>query len=374
MTKRKSRLATHGAFAGFLALAGMLVGCGSTNSGKSAGAGGHAGTGGSLASGGGGILGSGGTSSSGGITGPSSGGAGSGSTSSGGIAGTAVGGVGAGGGGSGGVGGQPSGGAGSGGIGTGGTGGGGANGVDAGGPDAGCVGVACSQDAGSNQDVPPACSLIRTQAACDERSDCHSVSFDQRSCGCATSGCCTSFDHCDYGGTVPCSGQISCTQPTPYCESPYAVQYQGTCFNGCVLASKCAPAATCPSTAPSNGGSCGGTSLSCLYQDCAGAGRTQAVCQGGAWSVQTVSCDSVACKGGGVYHDGDVICGSGQICVHTTGGGGAYIVTPSCATNNCGSSPVSLSCVQGLSGSCAVVSDSEINCSLQSCTGSTCPP
>jgi len=423
MTTRNRCFGTRNALAGLLAMAGAFAGCGSTNSRGSGGAGGHAGTSGSLGSS---TLGSGG-SSSGGVTGPVSGGAGSGGTSSGGLAGTAAGGFSAGGGGSGGIGsgdtgGKASGGAGSGGVGSGGSGGqtagGGGSGhagsggatVDAGGadagvcpagemwcpgctpgsgscgqtcagaacpppPDAGCVGPACSPDAASNQDVPPACSQLRTQAACDQRSDCHSVSTSQKSCACAAAGCCTTFERCDDGGSVACSGQVSCTSATPYCEAPYAVQYQSNCFNGCVLASKCAPSANCPLAPPSNGTSCGGVSLSCAYQDCAGAGRTQANCQGGTWSVQTVTCDSVACKGGGVYSGGDVICSPGQICVHTTGGGGAYIITPSCATNNCGSSPVTLTCVQGLSGSCFVVSDSEISCSTSTCTSSdTCPP
>jgi hypothetical protein len=345
MTRRKSSFAASPAFAGLLAMAGMLVGCGSTSSGGSTGTGGHAGTGASLGNGG------------------STGGVGSGGTSAGGATGVDAGMC-------------PAGEIwcpgctpGSGGCGT------TCTGMACPPPDAGCVGTACSQDAGSNQDVPPACSQIRTQAACDQRSDCHSVSVDQANRACATPGCCAKFDHCDDGGTVACSGQVSCTQATPYCETPYAVQYQHNCFNGCVLASKCALVATCPLAPPSNGASCAGIALPCVYQDCAGAGRTQANCQGGTWSVQTVSCDSVVCKGGGVYYGGDVICGRGQICVHTTGGGGAYIVTPSCATNNCASSPVSLSCVQGLSGDCSVVSDSEISCSLQSCTSSNiCPP
>ena len=370
--------------ASLLLMAGALVGCHSSKSGGSGGAGGQAETGGVAASasadaGGLGGAGAGGTSSSGGTTGSGSGGSGTGGKAgglgtggvgTGGISGTAAGGTSAGGAGTGGISGTAAGGTSAGGAGTGGIDAGGATGVDA-----GCAGGACAQDAASGQDVPPACSQIRTQAACDQRSDCHSLNINAKSCGCTTPGCCASFDRCENGGTVACSGQVSCTQATPYCEAPFTVQYQNDCFYGCVLGSKCAPTATCPLAPPANGSSCGGTALSCVYQDCAGAGRTQASCQGGTWSVQTVSCDSVSCKGGGVSPSAAVICGPGQICVHTTSSGGAYVITPSCATNTCGASAVSLSCIQGLSGNCSVVSDSEVSCSLQTCTSSTsCPP
>lgn len=235
--------------------------------------------------------------------------------------------------------------------------------------DAGCADGACSQDAVQSQDVPPACSQIRTQAACDQRGDCHSVNFNQKSCGCSTPGCCASFDHCESGGTVACNGLVNCTYTTPYCEAPFVVQYQGKCFYGCVLASKCALSATCPLTAPSSGASCGGAALSCFYQDCAGAGRTQANCQNGVWNVQTVACADVVCSGGGIYSGSGAICGPGQICVRTTGGGGAYIITPSCIDNTCSPSPVSLSCIQGLYGSCFVTSEKTINCTQPSLCG-----
>lgn len=251
--------------------------------------------------------------------------------------------------------------------------------MDAGAADAGCVGTACSRDAGSTLDVPPSCGSIQTQAECDQRSDCHSVSYDDKSsCGCALPGCCMRFNRCADGGSVACSGQVSCMQATPVCAAPYAVLYRNElgCYEGCALASKCTPNATCPATAPANGATCGGTALSCVYQDCAGAGRTQALCQNGAWSVQTMTCDSVACKGGGIYSGGGIICGPGKICVQTTSSGGAYVITPSCATNKCGTSPVALSCVEGLTGNCYVQTETNITCSLPlNCGGSkSCPP
>lgn len=342
--------------ANLLAVAAMLGGCDSSKK-RSGGEGGQAGAVVSQVNDGG-VQGLGGASASAGATGLSAGGTSSVSTNLGGETGTAAGGDSTGGTG----GGRSSGAAGTGGASTAVTSGGGASTVDA----------------GSNPDVPPACRTIRIQADCDQRNDCHSVSIDdQAACGCSTPGCCLRLLRCDDGGAVACAGRINCMQPMPSCGAPYAVQYRSdtSCYEGCVLASKCLPTATCPSAAPANGTNCGSNALSCVYQDCAGAGRTQATCQGGTWDVQTVTCDSVSCKGGGLAISG-VICGPGQICVHTTEAGGAYRITPSCATNNCGSSPVSLSCVQGLSGSCTVRSDSEISCSMPlNCGGSTsCPP
>jgi hypothetical protein len=81
-----------------------------------------------------------------------------------------------------------------------------------------------------SQDAPVQCSQIRTQAACDQRSDCHSVNFASEACGCSTPGCCTTFDQCADGGAVACNGRVTCPDATPFCEAPYVVQYLGDCF------------------------------------------------------------------------------------------------------------------------------------------------
>jgi len=176
------------------------------------------------------------------------------------------------------------------------------------------------------------------------------------------------FDHCDDGGAVACDGKVTCSFTTPFCEAPYVVQYQSGCFNGCVLASKCAATTTCPLTAPSNGASCGSAALSCAYQDCAGAGRTQAICQAGSWSVETAVCTK--CSGGGTY-TGYVYCSPDEICVLTTGGGGAYTVTPSCMTNTCAPAPLADQCL-GLSDlrNRCYVSGNGVSCSEPSLCGS----
>ena len=356
------------------------------------------GAGGILAGGG---LGGGGTAGNSGAGGR--GGAGSGGTGSGGVGtgGTSSGGVGSGAGGTG-----PGGTSGRGGAGGSGVGGTGAGGIGAGGSsvvDAGvcpsgqiwcpgctpgtgscgaaCLGLVCpALDAGTvdallSQDAPVQCSQIRTQAACDQRSDCHAVNFASKDCGCSTPGCCTTFDYCEYGGAVACNGRVTCSSATPFCEAPYVVQYQSNCFSGCVLASKCAATASCPLAVPSNGANCGAVALSCVYQDCAGAGHTEATCTAGTWSVQTASCDAMRCSGGGVY-TGFVLCGADQLCMRTTGGGGAYIITPSCIDNTCAPSPVTAQCLV-LPSICGLELDTpkpQVNCTEPSLCGSVgCP-
>jgi hypothetical protein len=407
MTKSLRVVAWRRMVVGLAVAAVTLGGCGSGKSG-----GGTTGTGGK---------GSGGTTTPGGSGGTflgngGAGGLGSGGITSGGTGGEASGGAGGTGGqGAGGVdaastspggsGGNPTGGTATGGIGgiagkggaggidVGGRGGGGAGGtgLDAGvcpsgqiwcpgcAPGTGscgqvCPGVACSGldggpiDALMSLDTAVSCGQLNTQEACDQRTDCHSVSSDSNTCDCATLGCCLRFNHCDDGGAVACDGRVTCSIVTPACRAPYVVQYQNGCFNGCVLATKCATTTTCPPTAPSDGAGCGSTALSCAYQDCAGAGRTQATCQGGTWSVQTTAC--LRCSGSGTY-TGYLYCSPDQICVHTTGGGGAYTVTPSCMTNTCAPAPLADDCLglPGLRNSC-YVSGSGVSCSEPSLCGS----
>lgn len=51
----------------------------------------------------------------------------------------------------------------------------------------------------------------------------------------------------------------------------------------------------CPQTPPANASSCGSESLNCFYDYCPSGGRTQAVCAGGLWTVQTAACGTVTC-------------------------------------------------------------------------------
>jgi len=384
MTRTLSVLGTIGILAAAMATGGATTGCGGSKTGGSTGTGGGAGKDGSV-QGTGGVAGSGGTASSGGIVG-------TGGIGSGGAGGKATGGSGTGGIGSGGAGGKATGGTGSGGIGTGGvgsggiagaggkaTGGTGSGGVGSGGVsalDAGaCSGSACSIDAGpidtSPSDAPaPTCSQITTQSACDLRSDCHAVYVDPGTCGCASPGCCTHFDRCTDGGKADCTGPASCTIATPFCEAPYVVSYKGLCYEGCVRQTTCAPP-TCPQAPPTDAASCGTVGYSCFYEDCAGAGRTQAVCASGTWTIQTAACSSMTCAGAGAPTT-TLTCAAGKICVRTTSGGGVYMVQPSCVDNTCGKGPISPQCLPSLPGSCSAsysLSGVEIDCSLPSSCG-----
>ena len=240
-------------------------------------------------------------------------------------------------------------------------------------PDAGCAGSACARDAGQSEVAVASCDQISTQAACDLRRDCHSVFVDSGNCTCSASGCCARFDHCASEANVYCNGAIECKTSTPYCEPPYAVSYVDGCYEGCVRQSVCISSLTCPQARPTaDGALCGDYNGStCVYQDCAGLGRTEANCLGGTWRITTIACDSTKCAGNATLY-----CAAGEICVRTTSSGGAYMVTPSCIKNTCGAFPVSLQCIQGLSGSCSVASDVEIDCQQSfTCTSSgTCPP
>ena len=389
MTRSVRIFGCRGIFVSIAMVGTVFAGCSSSKSSGSAADGSLEGGGGTPGLGG---IGSGGTVAGGGGTVA-------------GIGGTGAGGIGSGGVGSGGTGAAGSGGKATGGTGAGGAGGGGVSGTGTGGsgvvdagvcpsgqvwcpgctPGTGACGSACpglvcpAPDAGtvdvpSSQDAPLRCSQITTQAACDQRSDCHAVNYDSKNCGCSTPGCCMTFYYCDDGGAA-CNGRVTCSNATPFCEAPYVVQYQSDCFSGCVLASKCAAAASCPLTAPSDGASCGAAALSCVYQDCAGAGHTEATCKAGTWSVQTASCDSMKCSGGGTY-TGFVLCGADQLCVRTTGGGGAYVITPSCMDNTCAPSPVTAQCLS-LPSICGLSLDPpkpQVNCTEPSLCGSVgCP-
>jgi hypothetical protein len=373
-TSRKAlRLLGTLGIAGSLLVGAMSTGCGSSTKVTPGGAGGTGGR----------STGTGGSAAGGGTSGASDGGTGFGGTSVDGIGGK----------GTGGVGGRGSGGAGTGGVGTGGiseggvggapgtggvsaggqagagTGGRGSGGIGTGGARTGGTGGGGSPDAGSaDAPAPPVCGQLTTQAACDERSDCHSVFHQQSTCTCSTPGCCMTFWFCTDGATARCNGTIvtrDCSLSTPLCQAPYVVGYGDHCYQGCVPATKCSNGA-CPATAPADGTSCGATSLMCVYQDCAGAGVTQARCLGGLWGVQTVSCtSSLECPGGGTTSYMEH-CGPGEICARTTSNGGAYQIIPSCIPDSCAPAPLSNQCVPS---NCGVASPTTISCSTPSGPG-----
>ena len=235
------------------------------------------------------------------------------------------------------------------------------------GVDAGCADGTCSRDAGPN-DALESCSQVTTQTECDGRSDCHSVFVSASNCGCSAPGCCTHFSRCADGAHANCSGTAACKIATPYCETPYVLAYTNNCYEGCVQQSACAPA-TCPQTPPPSASACGGGSITCFYQDCAGTGlRTLAVCSGYAWTEQTAACAPVTCSAGGQTDD----CAVGDACVITTSSGGAYRVTPGCYSG-CGPGLYNPQCANAAGYNCyptySLTAGVSISCSSYSSCG-----
>jgi hypothetical protein len=102
----------------------------------------------------------------------------------------------------------------------------------------GGAGVACGLDC----PAPAPCANVTTLAACDARTDCHSVFVDPGTCGCAAVGCCAHFSRCAAGGKASCKGTPLCQIATPYCEAPaFVVSYTANCYEGCVRPTECAP-------------------------------------------------------------------------------------------------------------------------------------
>lgn len=237
-----------------------------------------------------------------------------------------------------------------------------------------CPGLICPGvdggrvDAFAGLDGPAPCSQLGTQAACEQRSDCHSVFEDPRDCACAALGCCARFRSCANGGLAQCSGTVACNMASPYCEGPYVVAYANNCFDGCVAKTDCASTTICPTVAPVDRAMCTG-SVTCTYQDCAGAGRTLATCQGGIWNVETAACDTTRCTGAGTTAT-TLNCQSDEVCVLTTAGGGAYSVRPGCVKNTCSPAAVTVACLPPLSGSCSVDTVGIVHCSEPSLCGS----
>lgn len=105
--------------------------------------------------------------------------------------------------------------------------------------------VQCAADT----DPPPPCAPPTAcpcsgldERSCDASSSCHPVYESQNNCGCAPAGCCTRFSFCADNAQADCSGvNLACRRVQPYCEPPFVVSYTGSCYEGCVRQSDCAP-------------------------------------------------------------------------------------------------------------------------------------
>jgi hypothetical protein len=197
------------------------------------------------------------------------------------------------------------------------------------------------------------CSELPTQAACEARSDCHSVFVDPGNCECSTLGCCARFQSCADGDKANCTGPVACAIATPHCEGPYVVSIKGSCFEGCVKQTDCALPA-CPPAPPGNGAACGPVPVSqtCYYEDCAGAGRTVATCSVGvgAWQVTSNPCAALACED--PNFPSGLTCPAGKVCIITKSIGGALMTTSTCVDHTCGTGPITPECVPSLYGNC----------------------
>lgn len=97
-------------------------------------------------------------------------------------------------------------------------------------------------------DPPPPCPPVwcppceeLDESQCAEDPGCHRV-FEQEveQCLCDSPGCCHVFTGCAEGRTADCRGEnLSCRMVEPYCAGPYVISYEGTCYEGCVLAEDC---------------------------------------------------------------------------------------------------------------------------------------
>jgi hypothetical protein len=117
----------------------------------------------------------------------------------------------------------------------------------------------------------------------------------------------------------------------------------------------------CPSAPPLNGSPCAGQD--CYYEDCAGLGRTIALCHPeGTFQVQTTACTAVACSLSAV---GGPSCPAGMICMQVAGGA----VSDTCVSNTCGTGPIGCNCLTSCVGTCTVSGNAqgtEVSCN-------TCP-
>lgn len=104
----------------------------------------------------------------------------------------------------------------------------------------------------------------------------------------------------------------------------------------------------CPANPPTDGSSCSQfPEMSCIYQDCAGAGRTIADCEKGAWKLIQRKCSPQKCENkypGGTYPT----CAAGEVC-YTWAADEATCVVPTCGTG-----PITFDCVPGTTGYCRI--------------------
>jgi len=234
---------------------------------------------------------------------------------------------------------------------------------------AACTAVACLADAGGSDVASDACSQLTTQAACDARSDCHSVFRDLGTCGCAAKGCCIHFSACADGGKALCTmpSTMACTIATPSCESPYVVSYTKACYEGCVLESECEGAvssdasvgtdtggttrdagSSCPIAEPQAGAACEVQGLQCEYGAgaCCGHGYS---CNGGTWQKLMLGCACAApLPDAGSLCTTDSDC-PGQVCVtYVTHAGPTTSIKGECRANPCNNVTASCGCGSSL--------------------------
>jgi len=88
--------------------------------------------------------------------------------------------------------------------------------------------------------------------------------------------------------------------------------------------------AGCPKAIPAPGDACTGI-RSCIYQDCAGRGIVDALCNSMISEVHTTACTATACS------DGVTSCPAGAICVREVENN---VDTTRCVSNPCGTGPV----------------------------------
>jgi hypothetical protein len=312
-----------------LASAFVIAGaCGSERTAPGKGSGGVRQTGGAVP-GGGGIVGSGGAVPANPETGVGGSGAGGSATGGSGLVGSGAGGV----------------------AGTGGKATGGAGGIIA--LDAGCTGASCAKDAAPGDGNGSSC-IALTSTECSLRNDCHAVFARTTNCSCTEDGCCMAFDHCAGGNTADCIGPALCKSMPPSCEGAYYTpEFKDGCYEGCVVKHVCTR--VCPKAPQADKSACGPVDHPCIYDDCAGKGRTLATCAGGTWSTQTTACGAATCEGVGVTPS-SVTCSPGQVCVRTSGSNVVTKVKPTCVDNTCGTNPISVDCLGGVSGACEVQS------------------
>jgi len=98
-----------------------------------------------------------------------------------------------------------------------------------------------TKEAAAGEAAPVACDNLTREAECEARSDCHPVYVDNRDCACDARGCCAQFTVCAEGGQADCRGPATCKVKQPICDGPYVIGYLGSCYEGCVRASDCAP-------------------------------------------------------------------------------------------------------------------------------------